>query len=71
MIRPLLGGDGWKAHQHTHSCMHVTHTHTRRLTQRHANSFEILFLSTKTIKSSGALMFSAALQVRRESVSLS
>lgn len=66
MIRPPLGGDGWKAHTHTLR-MNATHI----LTQTHANSFEILFLSTKTIKSSGALMFSAALQVRRESVSLS
>lgn len=35
------------------------------------NSFEILLLSTKTIKSVSALMCGAALQVRRKSVSLS
>lgn len=34
-------------------------------------SFNIMFLSTKTIKSSAALMYCAALQVKRERVSLS
>lgn len=52
-----------------------THTHIRCDTEKEKKKkkppFEILFLSTKTIKSGGALMSRAAPQVTGESVPLS
>lgn len=57
-------GRRWEEMAAEHALAHTRQKNTQ-------NSFEILFLSTKTIKNGGALMCSAALQVRRESVSLS
>ena len=57
---------------HTHQCVECCDTDARHKKKKKKKPpFEILFLSTKTIKSSDALMLSAAPQVTGESVPLS